>query len=123
MFNERNCIRSIDVGSQCQHELHRAGTTRSNGLDSETLEVVLGIRKYGLECGLRTMPALAAGLDLRTVIQRGGVGEFRVNLEVSFSSSLLIGSRPSANSVGTGFYHLLLELEFPRAPDPPNDHL
>jgi len=38
-----------------------------------------------------------------------------------FLSSLLLffGSRPGTNGVGTGFYHLLMEAEFPRAPDPP----
>ena len=56
-----------------------------------------------------------------------------LNLEVSFSLlfflllftsllSLLIGSRPSTNGVGMGFYHLPLEVEFPRAPDPPKGH-
>jgi len=32
---------------------------------------------------------------------------------------LFIGSRPGINGVGTGFFHLLLEVEFPRAPDQP----
>ena len=38
-----------------------------------------------------------------------------------FLSSLLLffGSRPGTNGVGMGFYHLALEVEFPRAPDPP----
>jgi hypothetical protein len=37
-----------------------------------------------------------------------------------FSSSLLLfGSRPGTNGVGMGFYRLPLEVEFPRAPDPP----
>jgi len=43
-------------------------------------------------------------------------GCFLVSL---FSSSLLFGSRPGTNGVGTGFYHLPMEVEFPRAPDPP----
>jgi hypothetical protein len=51
-------------------------------------------------------------------IQRGGLGGFL--LSSSFSS--LIGSRPSTNGVGMGFYHLPLEVEFPRAPDPPKGH-
>jgi len=38
---------------------------------------------------------------------------------IPFSS---FGSRPGTNGVGTGFYHLPLEVEFPRAPDPPNDY-
>jgi len=37
---------------------------------------------------------------------------------IPFSS---FGSRPGTNGVGTGFCHLPLEVEFPRAPDPPND--
>jgi hypothetical protein len=37
----------------------------------------------------------------------------------SLLSSLLIGFRPGTNGVGTGFYHLPMEVEFPRAPDPP----
>ena len=40
-------------------------------------------------------------------------------LSLLFSSSLLIGFRPSTNGVGMGFYHLPLEVEFPRAPNPP----
>jgi len=40
-------------------------------------------------------------------------------LLIPFSS---FGSRPGTNGVGTGFYHLPLEVEFPRAPDPPNDY-
>jgi len=37
-----------------------------------------------------------------------------------FSSlHLFFGFRPSTNGVGTGFYHLPMEVEFPRAPDPP----
>jgi len=38
-----------------------------------------------------------------------------------FSSFLHVffGSRPGTNGVGIGFYHLPLEVEFPRAPDPP----
>jgi len=37
-----------------------------------------------------------------------------------FLSSLLLffGSRPGTNGVGTGFCHLLMDVEFPRAPDP-----
>jgi len=39
-----------------------------------------------------------------------------------FFSFLLIyffsGSLPGTNSVSTGFYHLQMEVEFPRAPDP-----
>jgi len=34
-------------------------------------------------------------------------------------SSLLIGFRPSTNCVSMGFYHLPMEVEFPRALDPP----
>ena len=36
-------------------------------------------------------------------------------------SSLLLffGSRPGTNGVGMGFYHQPMEVEFPRAPDPP----
>jgi hypothetical protein len=34
-------------------------------------------------------------------------------------SSLCIGFRPGTNGVGTGFYHLPMELEFPRAPNLP----
>ena len=39
-----------------------------------------------------------------------------------FLSSLLLffGSRPGTNGVGTGFYHQPMEVEFSRAPDPPN---
>ena len=39
----------------------------------------------------------------------------------SFLSSVLFffRSRPSTNDVCTGYYHLLMEVEFPRAPDPP----
>jgi len=37
----------------------------------------------------------------------------------SLLSSLLIGFRPGTNGVGMGFYHLPMEVEFPRAPDPP----
>ena len=41
-----------------------------------------------------------------------------------FLSSLLLffGSRPGIYCVGTGFYHLLMEVEFPRTPDPPKGH-
>jgi hypothetical protein len=38
---------------------------------------------------------------------------------VSLFSFSLLGSRPGTNGVSTGFYHLLMEVEFPRAPDPP----
>jgi len=60
-------------------------------------------------------------------IQRGGLGRIKLNLEVSFSSlyfssSLPIGSRPGTNGVGMSFYHLPLEVEFPRAPNPPKGH-
>jgi len=41
---------------------------------------------------------------------------FLVSLSLS---SLLIGFPPSRNGVGTGFYHLPLEVEFSRAPDQP----
>jgi hypothetical protein len=34
-------------------------------------------------------------------------------------SFLLIGSRPGINGVGMGCFHLPLEVEFPRAPNPP----
>jgi len=34
-------------------------------------------------------------------------------------SPLLIEIWPSINGVGMGFYHLPMEVEFPRAPDPP----
>jgi len=36
-----------------------------------------------------------------------------------FSHLLLFGSRPGTNGVGTGFYHMLLEVVFPSAPDLP----
>jgi len=36
-----------------------------------------------------------------------------------FSLHPFFGSRPGTNGVGTGFYHLPMEVEFPRAPDPP----
>jgi hypothetical protein len=37
-----------------------------------------------------------------------------------FSSLLLFfGSRPGPSGVGTGFYHQSMDVEFPRAPDPP----
>jgi len=42
-----------------------------------------------------------------------------VSFSSLFSSSLLIGFRPGTNGVGMGFYHLPMEVEFPRAPDPP----
>ena len=32
---------------------------------------------------------------------------------------LFLGSRPGTNGVGTGIYHLPMEVEFPRAPDLP----
>jgi len=35
------------------------------------------------------------------------------------SSLLFFGSRPGTNGVGMGFYHQPMEVEFPRAPDPP----
>jgi hypothetical protein len=72
--------------------------------------------------------------DLRRDIRATGMdGRRSMGLEVEiwrtgslldvflFLSSLLLffGSRPGTNGVGTGFYHLLLEVEFPRAPDPP----
>jgi hypothetical protein len=31
----------------------------------------------------------------------------------------LFGSQPGTNGVGTGFSHLPMEVEYPRAPDPP----
>ena len=42
-----------------------------------------------------------------------------VFLFLSSSPLLFFGSRPSTNVVGTGFYNLPMEVEFPRAPDPP----
>jgi hypothetical protein len=59
-------------------------------------------------------------------IQRGEL-RGRLILEVSFSSLYFssfssIGSRPGTNGVGMGFYHLPLEVEFPRAPDPPKGY-
>ena len=48
----------------------------------------------------------------------GGLGISLLFL-IPFSS---FGSRPGTNGVGTGFYHLPLEVEFPRAPDPPNNY-
>jgi hypothetical protein len=49
---------------------------------------------------------------------------FLLSTSLMFTSflSLLIGSRPGTNGVGMGFYHLPLEVEFPRAPDPPKGH-
>ena len=41
-----------------------------------------------------------------------------VSLSLLFSFLLFFGSRPGTNGVGMGFYHLPLEVEFPRAPDP-----
>jgi len=38
---------------------------------------------------------------------------------IPFSS---FGSRPGTNGVSMGFYHLPLEVEFTRAPDPPNHY-
>ena len=38
---------------------------------------------------------------------------------VPFSS---FGSRPGTNGICTGYHHLPLVVEFPRAPDPPNDY-
>jgi len=38
---------------------------------------------------------------------------------IPFSS---FGSRPGTNGLGTGFYHLPLEVEFPCAPEPLNDY-
>ena len=72
----------------------------------------------------------AVGSDSQAGIRR--LGSRELDLEISGSiggfflfSSLLFtsfGSRPSTNSVGTGFYHLPLEVEFPRTPDPPKGH-
>jgi hypothetical protein len=85
----------------------------------EKLEVYF---ENALGGGFGMMPSAGAMAG----IQRGGLGGFRVDLEVLFSSllftSLLIGSRPGTNGVGMGFYHLPLEVEFPRAPDPPKGH-
>jgi hypothetical protein len=36
-----------------------------------------------------------------------------------FSIHPFFGSRPGTNGLGTGFYHVPMEVEFPRAPDPP----
>ena len=38
-----------------------------------------------------------------------------------FLSSLLLffGFQPGTNGVGTGVYHQSMDVEFPRAPDPP----
>jgi len=38
---------------------------------------------------------------------------------ITFAS---FGSRPGTNRVGTGFGHVPLRVEFPCAPDPPNDY-
>jgi hypothetical protein len=71
--------------------------------------------------------------DLRRDIRATGMdGRRSMGLEVEIwrtgslldvflflSSLLFFGSWPGTNGVGTGFYHLLLEVEFPRAPDPP----
>jgi hypothetical protein len=56
-------------------------------------------------------------------------GKLSIGRFLSSVSSLLFsilycffGSRPGTNGVGTGFYHLPMEVEFPRAPDPPKGH-
>jgi hypothetical protein len=36
-----------------------------------------------------------------------------------FISLFFFGSQPGTNGVGTGFYHLPMEVEFPHAPDSP----
>jgi len=48
------------------------------------------------------------------MIGLGGVG-----LDVLMGFYFSYGSRAGINGVGTGFYHLPLEVEFPRAPNPP----
>jgi len=48
--------------------------------------------------------------------------EDRITLDGFFILSsvlLFFGSRPGTNGVGTGFYHLLMEVEFPSVPDSP----
>ena len=76
-----------------------------------------------------------SGNDLRrdTSYGNGWLEEHGFSLEVeiwrtgslldvfSFVSSLLLffGSQPGTNGIGTGFYHQPMEVEFPRAPDPP----
>jgi hypothetical protein len=48
----------------------------------------------------------------------GGRDHFDVFLLLS-SLLLIFGSRPGRTGVGTGFYHLRLEVEFPFALNPP----
>jgi len=69
----------------------------------------------------------ATGMDGRRARVHFGSGDMEVRMLwyvfLFLSSALLFfGSRPSTNSVGTGFYHLPLEVEFPRAPDPLTGH-
>jgi len=45
-----------------------------------------------------------------------------VVLFLSASLRLLFGSRPGTNGVGICFYHLPMEVEFPRVPGQPKCH-
>ena len=68
---------------------------------------------------IQTMGMMVNGAWVRKLRYGDGItfGCFLVSL---FSSSLLLyGSRPGTNGVGMGFYHLPLEVEFPRALDQP----
>jgi len=72
--------------------------------------------------------------DLRRDTSYGNDGYWSMGSEVGISRTgslldvflfltssllLLFGSRPGTNGVGMGFHHVLMEVEFPRVPDPP----
>jgi hypothetical protein len=85
----------------------------------------------GVEIRRNAGPRLGSGGNGSIEFRNSGLKEsYQLGVPFfCFFSSLLFsilfyffGSRPGTNGIGTGFYHLPMEVEFPCAPDPPKGH-